>query len=641
MFTDMVGYTALGQRNESLSLALVEEQRKIIRPILARHNGKEIKTMGDAFLVEFPNAVDAVRCAYDIQRAIREFNFSLAPGKRIHLRVGVHVGEVVEAQGDISGDAVNVASRIEPLAEDGGVCITRQVYDHVQNKFELAMASLGVKPLKNVSVPPEVFKVVMPWDEASESTSSVLDAKRIAVLPFANMSSDPENEYFADGITEEMISTLSGIGGLSVISRTSVMGYKGTSKKLGEIGKELAAGTILEGSVRRAGSKIRVTAQLIDVSKDKHLWAQTYDRELLDIFAIQSDIAQRIAESARVSLLEESRARMERRPTRNMAAYESYLKGISFLTQIAEHFEDSLGYLNDSVRYLEDAIRKDPDFSLPYAALGNLYLTIAGEVVPLGEGFEKAEPLIEKALTLDPYSSDSHTAKGNFELQCHLNYGLAEEEMERGVELGPGDAKAHFWHGMLLLFTFRTEPALKELRMAHELDPLSFLFSQWLAFGLEIASNYDEAIKIMERSTGFNPQLAWHQLELARLYFRLGRPEDARQRVRQARSAKLTTYEETFLATDLAIMGRTAEAREVLSKIEGKRPEQYVSPTHMASAYCALGEADKALELLEEDFAVSPVAFLFYNQLPDFDSIRSHPRFVSLVERLNLPKKPV
>jgi class 3 adenylate cyclase len=164
MFTDMVGYTALGQRNESLSLALVEEQRKLIRPILARHNGREIKTMGDAFLVEFPNASDSVRCAYDIQRAIREFNLALVSDKRIHLRIGIHLGEVVESQGDISGDAVNVASRIYPLAEDGGVCLTRQVYDQVSNKTELQMKSLGVRPLKNVMAPFEVFKMEMPWE---------------------------------------------------------------------------------------------------------------------------------------------------------------------------------------------------------------------------------------------------------------------------------------------------------------------------------------------------------------------------------------------------------------------------------------------------------------------------------------------
>src|SRR6266852_3617523 len=190
MFTDMVGYTALGQRNESLSLALVDEQRKLIRPILNRHNGREVKTIGDAFLVEFSSAMDAVRCSYDIQRTTREFNISAPTEQKLHLRIGVHLGDVVESQGDISGDAVNIASRIEPLAEDGGVCLTRQVYDHIQNKFELPLTSLGPTSLKNVNIPIEVYRMEMPWDGRKTTQLAELDKRRVAVLPFANMSPD-------------------------------------------------------------------------------------------------------------------------------------------------------------------------------------------------------------------------------------------------------------------------------------------------------------------------------------------------------------------------------------------------------------------------------------------------------------------
>ena len=270
MFTDMAGYTALGQRNESLSLALAEEQRKLLRPVFNRHNGREIKTMGDAFLVEFSNALDAVRCAYDVQRASREFNISQPSDQRIILRIGLHLGDVVESQGDISGDAVNIASRIQSLAEDGGICVTRQVYDQVQNKFDLPLKGLGSRSLKNVSAPIEVFKMVLPWEKEQKSSMSQLDASRVAVLPFANMSPDPSDSYFADGITEEIISTLSGVSGLNVISRTSVMGYKGTTKRVKEIGGELEAGSVLEGSFRKAGNRIRVTAQLIHVGDDRH-----------------------------------------------------------------------------------------------------------------------------------------------------------------------------------------------------------------------------------------------------------------------------------------------------------------------------------------------------------------------------------
>src|SRR5882762_6853956 len=249
MFTDMVGYTALGQRNESLSLALVEEQRRLVRPILGRHNGREVKTMGDAFLVAFASALDAVKCAYEIQRATRELNFSLPLEQKLRMRIGVHLGDVVDSEDDISGDAVNVASRIESFADEGGVCVTRQVFDHVQNKFELPMTSLGAKALKNVSVPFEVYRITMPWDREKtiQSEPSLLDKKKIAVLPFANMSPDPGDEYFADGMTEELITVLSKISGLRVVARTSAMRFKGEKVTVSRIGQELRVGSLTEG----------------------------------------------------------------------------------------------------------------------------------------------------------------------------------------------------------------------------------------------------------------------------------------------------------------------------------------------------------------------------------------------------------
>jgi TolB-like protein len=377
MYTDMVGYAALGQKNESLSIALVEEQRKLIRPILARHNGKEIKTMGDAFLVEFPSALDAVRCAYDIQRAAREFNISIPKEKRIHLRVGLHLGDVVESQGDISGDAVNVASRIEPLAEDGGVCLTRQVYDHVQNKFELPLASLGPKTLKNVSAPVEAYKMVMPWEQSSTGVTPAFPTNRIAILPFANFSPDPQDDYFADGMTEEVISTLSKVGSLEVISRTSVMQYKKTPKPIKEVSRELDAGIVLEGSVRKVGNRLRVTAQMIDAARDRHLWAESYDRDMQDDFAIQSEIAGRVADALSVRVLPRERAELTKKPTGSTMAYTLYLKGRDLWNRRGGErgHED----VKEAAKCFEQAVKEDPDFALGYVGQADCYLAGLGD----------------------------------------------------------------------------------------------------------------------------------------------------------------------------------------------------------------------------------------------------------------------
>ena len=266
MFTDMVGYTALTQADESRAMELLERHNSIVRPYFANFHGREVKTIGDSFLVEFESALDALRCAVEVQSHLHDYNRTAGAGWKIALRVGVHLGDVIHRGGDVFGDAVNISSRIEPLADPEGICISRQVYDQVRNKFDLPLASLGEKTLKNVSVPAEVFKVMMPWDTRREPGAP--EARRVAVLPFSNLSPDPADEYFADGMTEEIISTVSRIEGAEVISRTSVMQYKKSPKPIRQISSELEAGTVLEGSIRKAGNRLRVNVQMIDAARD-------------------------------------------------------------------------------------------------------------------------------------------------------------------------------------------------------------------------------------------------------------------------------------------------------------------------------------------------------------------------------------
>lgn len=520
MFTDMAGYTALGQRNESLSLALAEEQRKLLRPVFNRHNGREIKTMGDAFLVEFGNALDAVRCAYDVQRASREFNFSQPSDQRIILRIGLHLGDVVESQGDISGDAVNIASRIQSLAEDGGICITRQVYDQVQNKFDLTLKSLGTRALKNVSAPLEVYKMILPWEKEQNRTVTRLETSRVAVLPFANMSPDPGDSYFADGITEEIISTLSGVSGLNVISRTSVMGYKGTTKRVKEIGGELEAGSVLEGSFRKAGNRIRVTAQLIDVRDDRHVWTHSYDRNLDDVFGVQTDIAKQVSDVLRVKILAPEINRIERKPTESTKGYTLYLRGRYHLNK--RNIED----IEKAEEYFDQAVREDQDFALGYVGLAdsNELLSFNWHIEAEAR-HEKAKTMIAKALEIDPDLAEAHTTRALILLH-DFNLRDSEKEFKKAIELKPSYATAHQWYYHLLLPEQRYDEALSQIEKALELDPFSVVINLNHAEYYALRKDYAKALDLHKKALELDPNFALVHFELGGVFGKMKKFDD-------------------------------------------------------------------------------------------------------------------
>jgi adenylate cyclase len=295
MFTDMVGYSALAERNEELALELLEEHRRLLRSIFPKHRGSEIKTIGDGFLAEFSSALAAVQCGIEIQEKIAKRN-SVNPSQgNFQVRIGIHAGDVVHRDDDVIGDGVNIAARIEPLAEAGGICISQQVFDQVENRVAKSLKRMGQVKLKNMMRPLEVYGVVCegaatgPPDLAQDSKSSETQ-KSIAVLPFLNMSSDPENEYLSDGLTEDLIMAFSQLKGLRVPARTSSFAFKGKNEDIRKIGQQLNVKTILEGSVRKVGNRLRITAQLINAAHGDHLWSQTFDREMQEVFAIQDEI---------------------------------------------------------------------------------------------------------------------------------------------------------------------------------------------------------------------------------------------------------------------------------------------------------------------------------------------------------------
>jgi adenylate cyclase len=626
MFTDMVGYTALGQKSESLSLALIDEQRRLTRPIFKRHEGREVKTMGDAFLVEFPSALNAVRCAYEIQRATREFNIPLPEERRIHLRVGIHLGDVVESAGDISGDAVNLASRIEPLAEDGGVCLTRQVYDHVQNKFELPLKSVGNKQLKNVASPVEVFRMIMPWSEEKHEAHTKLDRNRLAVLPLSNLSSSPEDGYFADGMTEELISSLSRLPGLGVISRTSVMQYKNQTKHVAEIGRELGAGSLLEGSVRKAGNRVRIALQLIDANTDNHLWAENYDRNLDDVFAIQTDVASRVSASLKAGGF----AGPVHADTDDMEAYTIYLRAMQL------SYESTEPALKEAVSLLIDVIARDPSFVRARIALVLSYTRMANmgyaEFTILKD---KAEVEARKAIGLDPSSAEAHGALSRI-LQHLDEFKESVMEAERAIQLNLNSPEAYFTLGFTHCTEGRIEEGLGYFHKALELDPLSVAKARVLALALGIVGRGEEARAMLGKMLRIYPENPTVLLSLAESYIFEKDYSKAQEYV--DRGLALNPVETLLLMNQglvYAFTGRPEQARAMLRKLESLQRESPLTYSRIF-IHTALGEIDEAFKALNKATETHVWPFTIKTH-PLFTELRKDPRFADFCKKMGIP----
>jgi len=629
MFTDIVGYTALGQRNESLSLELVGEQRREIRRVLKDHNGREVKTMGDAFLVEFPSALDAVRCAYDIQRVIRESNFSVSDDRKVHLRIGVHLGDVMEFEGDISGDAVNVASRIEPLAEDGGVCMSRQVYDHVQNKFDLPIVSVGVKTLKNVNTPMEVFKILMPWERERPNASVPLDSKRIAILPFANMSPDPKDSYFADGVTEELISTISNISGLQVISRTSVMGYKGANKRIPEIGQELKVGSVLEGSIRKADSFVRITAQLVDVNTDRHLWSQSYDRELKNVFALQSEIAKNVADSLRVKILTPETEQIDRRLTENTTAYDLYLKGRSHWNK--RGIED----VKKAMQYFELSVHEDPDFVLGYVGQADCCVILRDNwSLDPEANLEKAKVMVAKALRLNPELAEAHATNALI-LQEEYHLQEAEEEFRKSIELKPNYASAHQWYSILLRDQLRWNEGLEQISRSLDLDPLSPIITLNIGLLHFAKRDYPKSLEPFKRAADM--KLAAAHTLLAATYGCMKMFDDMKREA----AIFVELVEKMYPLARSGMDATIACLKDDLQTLKGLLPmletnlqESLTDAYGIACFHFHLRENDKGFEWLERSYARRESSLMRLRWDWDFDRVRDDPRYLDMLKRV-------
>ena len=684
MFTDMVGYSALAQRNEALALDLLAEHQRQLRPIFLQHGGREIKTIGDGFLVEFASALQAVRCALAIQRALVQRTASETADRRIQVRIGLHLGDVEVRDGDVFGDGVNIAARIEPLADAGGVCITGPVFDQVRNKIDEPLVRLPKPDLKNIQIPIDVYRVVLPWSEGApgrlrvrrEATaqtwqrsaflaiSAVLlvaagvtvwrhqqasptaqtspsvasstplaqarDRKSIAVLPFVNMSSDKENEYFSDGITEDLITALSKVSGLHVAARTSSFAFKDKNEDVRTIGAQLNVGAVLEGSVAKAGNQVRITAQLTNTADGYHLWSDSYDRELQDIFAIRSQVAQTVAKALQVTLGAGEQQRLEQKPTEDIEAYQLYMKG--------RHAASTFADWGNAMRYLQQAIARDPNYALAYLGVGYYYGYIVDYPMSGNEALPRAREAAEKALQLDPSLVEPHALLAMWHWWYDRDYAAVRRELQTALTMQPELAATYQFKGWFLVGIGQVDEGLAAARRAVELDPLSSETNGFLGVNLYLARRHDEAIKQLRTTVSTNPDYWYPRLWLGRAYAHTGRFSEAVAELHTAQQLEGSgnTEIESALGRTLADAGNRAEATKVLEHLRQRRREEFISAPFMANLYIGLGEVDEAFAELAQAETEHSAYVGFWKVDPDLDPLRSDPRFTELLKKVGL-----
>jgi adenylate cyclase len=653
MFTDMVNYPT-APADETRALYLIGKQGELLRQVFAAHRGREIRVPGGGTegtglkswitgptksradrlqssecLVEFTNAHDAMSCAVEVQRTIHEHNRRAPAGREIHLRVGIHVGEVEESEGETFGEGVSIASRIALLGRKNEIHVSGVAWDQVKN--DTSHHAVRVEPVELDDELSEVgvYKLEPSSEGWSRRQEGEFDPKRLAVLPFANISPDPTDEYFADGLTEELIDRLCQVGDLEVIARTSIMSYKKKEKKIAEIARELGAGSIVEGSVRKAGNTIRVTAQLINGATEGHIWSSRYDRNLDDIFAVQTDIAEQVTDALKVRLLPREKEALQRKATESTEAYTLYLKGRYFWN------ERTKGSLEKAVRYFTKALEKDPRFALAYAGLADSYTIMLDRGYVSGKDFsELNRKNAERALEIDGSLAEAHLALGGV-FQHTFEWSSAEAELKKALELNPSLAQAHHWLGVQYSVLDRWDEGVEELKRAIELDPLSKLLKGVAAYDVVLAGRVDEGMKMAEEQVEEHPDEYWGHLALSLACFRKSQNEKAVEEAKKAYSqADGQPWPMAFLLYILRETGKLREAEETARSYlntDGTRPW---SRTHLAMVHLVINDTDKAFELLNEAYERSDPALIYIGWQPIFDSVRSDPRYLELLGKV-------
>jgi len=525
---DVAGYSRLMGVDEEGTLAtLKESRREIIDPKIVEHRGRIVKTTGDGALVEFASAVDAVRCAMEIQRAMAERNAHIPEDRRFEFRIGINVGDIMIDDDDIYGDGVNIAARIEMLASPGAICLSDNAYQQIKGKLTLDVSDMGERQLKNIAQPVRVHSVRDGSATAGPATLAPPDKPSIAVLPFTNMSGDPEQEYFSDGISEDIITDLSKIAGLMVISRNSCFTYKGRAVDTRTVGRDLGVRSVLEGSIRRSGNRVRITAQLVDAATGGHLWAERYDRDLTDLFAVQDDVTRRIVDALKVTLSAAEKARLATSEACNVEAYDYFMRGREFLygeNKSRDKFEQAKDIFTK-------ALELDHNYSQAYAGLGWAYIFdyFNRWSDDPNSSLRLARQNVDQAVEKDPNEPFARAMAGLAAL-LQKDFDRATSEVEIALSLNPNYAFAYNCLGSIHTYSGRPLEAIAVIERAMRLDPAwSQQYLHFLGTAYLLAGKYETAAALLRQRVFLVPGTDFTRAVLASALGHLGQVDEARR----------------------------------------------------------------------------------------------------------------
>lgn len=632
LFADMMGYTALMQENEQLGRLKRKRLKEVLELNVLKFNGKILQYYGDGSLSIFNSAIDGVNCAISIQH-------QLLQEPRVELRMGIHTGDVIVEDEAIYGDGVNLASRIESLAVPGAIFISEKVHDEIKNQENIDTREMGYFELKNVKQPVRIFAianngiVVPARDEVRGKTKQ--PGNRLAVLPFVNMSADPENEYFSDGITEELLNALTKVDGLQVTSRTSAFAFKGKNNDIRDIGIQLNVDKVLEGSVRKSGNRVRITTQLINAADGYHIWSESYDRHLTDIFEVQDEISGIIANKLRENLSTGQKAgQLINAPTKNINAYTWYLKGLHFSNKLTP------ADTRKAIECFEQALAIEPEYALAYAMIAGAYayLGATGQELPKN-AFEIVYRYGQKALQLDSSVAEGHCAMAGAYLFYERNWKKAYEELQTALQLNPGFVDVYELLAFYFIIMGEKDKAVKIMEEAQKLDPLSPIVLQSLGNMYIFAERYDDAIRQAEKILEMNPNM---RVSIELKAWANGMKGDWALALEQFEEVHRLTHHPLKGLMGMgfanAKLGNRERAMECIRKMEQRQAEEpnSVVDADIAAVWYGLGNLYKTFHYLNQciDKRVGPVSYML--EYPVYKQLKDDPRYIDLKRREGL-----